>query len=104
MNSMILMKIEYTIENGKIQANLSKKSDWDLFNHIADLIAQEFNGTLVKKIDGLDQRYWDIEIENILLTLHLEHYLGICLFPDQEIDKANKLVREIGCHLETSIS
>ncbi|MHC8338647.1 hypothetical protein [Pseudomonas sp. HLT2-19-2] len=29
--------------------------------------------------DGLDQRYWDLEVEGQVITLHLEHCLGIML-------------------------
>jgi hypothetical protein len=29
----------------------------------------------------LDQRYWDFEAAGGRLTLHLEHYLGITLYP-----------------------
>jgi hypothetical protein len=96
------MKIEYKTRNGKTEAILSEESDWDLFNRIADLITKEFNAKLIEKADGLDQRYWDFEIENERLTLHLEHYLGISLFPAKD-NKANYLVQRIGNYLETRI-
>lgn len=96
------MNIEYKTRNGKTEAILSEKPDWDLFNRIADLITKEFNAKWVEKADGLDQRYWDFEIENVRLTLHLEHYLGISLFPAKD-DKANYLVQKIGNYLEAHI-
>jgi hypothetical protein len=97
------MKIKYISENGKIGAVFSEASDWNLFNRIADFIAEEFNGHWLEKVDGLEQRYWDIGIENAVLTLHLEHYLGISLFPAKENDaEANNLVRKIGDYFETN--
>jgi hypothetical protein len=98
------MKIKYETENGRFEARLSEKSDWKLFNQIADSVAEEFNGCWVKKVDGLEQRYWDVEIEDVRLTLHLEHYLGISLFPTKDGDeKAKYLVQRIGNYLETKI-
>jgi hypothetical protein len=99
------MKIKYETQNGRFEARLSEKSDWEVFNQIADSITEEFNGRWIEKVDGLDQRYWDIEIENERLTLHLEHYLGISLFSTKDGDeKAQNLVQRIGNYLETKIS
>jgi hypothetical protein len=96
------MKIEYKTRNGKTEAILSEESDWELFDEIANLITKEFNVKWVGKADGLDQRYWDFEIENLKLILHLEHYLGIRLFPTKD-DNANHLVQRIGNYLEANI-
>jgi hypothetical protein len=95
------MKIDYKTRNGKVKAHLSENSDWDLFNQIAELITKEFNLRWIEKADGLDQRYWDFEIEDVKLTLHLEHYLGISLFTAKDDDKAKYLVKTIGNYLET---
>lgn len=94
------MEIKYNSENGKFEANLSEDSDWNLFNRIADLIANEFNAYWIEKVDGLDNRYWNIAIESIILTLHLEHYLGISLFPKYDDVKAKFLIQRIGNYLE----
>lgn len=95
------MKIRYLPENGTIQAILSEESDRDFFNRIADFIGDEFNGHWLEKLDGLDQRYWNVKIESVVLTLHLEHYLGISLFPTKANDaEANNLVQKIGEYLE----
>lgn len=94
------MKIEYKTRNGKTEAILSEESDWDLFNRIADLITKKFNAKWIEKTDGLDQRYWDFDIEDVRLTLHLEHYLGISLFPAKGSDKAKYLVQKVGNYLE----
>jgi len=101
-NSTILMEIKYETRNGRIEAHLSEKSDWDLFNQIAELITKKFNVSWIERVDGLDQRYWDFEIEGERLTLHLGHYLGTSLFPTKDgTDKAKQLVQRIGDYLET---
>ena len=99
------MRVEYTNRGGKTEAQLSDQSDWKLFNRIAKIIEKEFHGAWVEKLDGLDQRYWDVVIGNTTLTLHLEHYLGISLFPakvDENLSEANRLVQMIGEYLEAN--
>ena len=61
---------------------LSDTSDRALFDRIADELRQALDGTWVVQTSGLDQRYWDLEVEGQLITLHLEHYLGIMLLVD----------------------
>ena len=97
------MKVKYLIEDGKTEAHLSDTSDWKQFDRIADIIENEFNCQWAGKADGLDQRYWDFVIEDSKLTLHLEHYLGICIFPaigNENLLKANQMVRKIGEYFE----
>jgi hypothetical protein len=99
------MRVEYINKDGRTEAQLSDQSDWKLFDRMADLIEKEFHGTWVEKLDGLDQRYWDVVIGNIKLTLHLEHYLGISLFPakgDDNPSEANKLVQMISEYIEAN--
>ena len=97
------MPVTYMTEGGRTEARLSDDPDGQLFERMANLIAKEFNGRWVEKLDGLDQRYWDVEIGGLKLTLHSEHYLGISLFPAKGHERdsaANRLVREIGAFLE----
>jgi hypothetical protein len=64
----------------RIELKICESSDWQLFENIAHRLEQELKGVWVEKIDGPDQRYWDLKIEHEVLTLHLEHYLGISLY------------------------
>ena len=99
------MIVRYITEGGRTEAHIAGDSGWRLFTRIADLIAKEFNGCWVEKLDGPDQRYWDVMISDVKLTLHSEHYLGISLFPakgQENHSAANKLVREIGAFLEAT--
>ena len=99
------MPVTYMTKGGRTEAHLSGDSDGRLFERIAGLIADRFNGRWVEKLDGLDQRYWDVEIGGLKLTLHSEHCLGISLFPAKEganDPAAHRLVREIGAYLEAT--
>jgi|SRR5918992_1324398 hypothetical protein len=92
------MKVEFSNNReGRCEALISESTDWRLFNKVAKLIVKKFNGRLVEKLDGLEQRYWDIEIEGEILTLHSEHYIGISLFPQNK--EANEVVKAVGEYL-----
>jgi hypothetical protein len=80
-----------------MELQISNLSDWKLFNEVASILQHAFNAIWVVKLDGLDQRYWDLQVDKVLLTLHLEHYLGIMLFPaNEEVDTlaANALLHK----------
>jgi hypothetical protein len=101
------MKVRYSTESGKTEAQLSKIANWELFDSIAHSIKEQFDGHWVEQIDGVDQRYWDLKVDDVMLTLHLEHYLGISLFPANEpgdLAKANALVETIGAFVGGSLS
>lgn len=74
--------IEFTEKSGRSELHISSESSWTLFEKIADALENELNGIWTGKVNGIDQRYWDLQIENKVITLHLEHYLGILAFSD----------------------
>ena len=83
---------------------ITDDSDWRLFDEIGVALQQEFHGLWLSKVDGLNQRYRDLKIDTSILTFHLEHYLGIMLFPAAESsDKTtpNSLPRQIHTFLSS---
>ncbi|KTC43445.1 hypothetical protein AO262_16760 [Pseudomonas fluorescens ABAC62] len=71
---------------------VSVKADWELFEDVARVLEQGLGGRWKEKLDGLDQRYWDLLVEEHTVTLHLEHYLGICIIvPDSADDTAQRV-------------
>lgn len=95
----------YSKKNGRTVARLSATASWELFDSIANAMEIRFGGRWINKLDGFDQRYWDLEIDEVVLTLHLEHYLGISLFPAPNPDQliaANSLVETIGGFLNAA--
>ena len=96
------MKITFAENEGRLEAKLSESSDVKLFVAFANAIANEFDISWIRKLKGLDQRYWDFKLNNCDLTLHLEHYLGISLFPTSKTNAMNienGLVRKITDYL-----
>ena len=92
------MKVQYSWKDDLCEASLSDEPDWMMFNGVADAILRKFKGRLVERLDGLDERYWDIQIGERIVTLHLQHYLGIMLFPEDQ--RGNELIQEVGRYLE----
>lgn len=69
---------------GQDEFVLSDDSDWSLFDTIASSLESHLQGSWTAQLDGLDQRYWDLRVGDAVITLHLEHYLGIMLFVAHE--------------------
>jgi hypothetical protein len=91
--------------NGHVLVWVSRESDWTLFDRSAYLLAQAFQGRWSEQADGLDQRDWDLVVGGVKVTLHLDHYLGISLFPadgNKDMQTANELVLSMGRYLEAS--
>ena len=92
------MKLEYATKDERLEITISEHADRRLFNGVADAILRKFRGKLITRLEGLDERYWDIEIVGVVVTLHLEHYTGISLYAQNPT--ANNLIQEIGSYLE----
>ena len=60
-----------------MRIEVSEEADWKLFEDVAGVIEQGLGGCWKERLDGLDQRYWDLLVDEHTLTLHLEHYSGI---------------------------
>ena len=88
-----------TTRHGCLELIISEDSNWSEFDRLAGVIRDKFGARIVKRLDGLDQRYWDLEAADGMVTLHLEHYLGISLY--SETPGGEVLVRKIGHYLET---
>ncbi|WDY55844.1 DUF3630 family protein [Pseudomonas sp. PSKL.D1] len=74
---------------------ISENADWKLFEDVAQVLAQGLGGCWAEKIDGLDQRYWDLLVDEQVLTLHLEHYLGISVVVPDGADVIAQRVRAL---------
>jgi hypothetical protein len=100
------MSIEIRENKGRVEAHLYRKSDEALFQQIADAIISRFGGKWTKQLEGFDQKYWDLQIGGVVLTLHLEIYTGIYLFPHHDtknVEAANSLVIYIASFIDDEI-
>ena len=98
------MNVSSSEDDNFINLDLSGDSDNLLFQMIADELSGTFKVQWKVQADGLDQRYWDFEIQEITLTLHLEHYLGISIFADKtktDTEKAKRVLLELETFFKT---
>ena len=98
------MQVRYDENEKIINLELTEDSNWSVFELIAKELTDKFNAQWKTQADGLDQRYWDFEINGIILTLHLEHYLGIVIFADKrktDRNKAKIIMQELENHFKT---
>lgn len=79
---------------------LTENPSWTLFDRIATELEQQLEGTWSAQLDGFDQRYWDLDVRQARITLHLEHYLGICLYVARDAPSAEDSGRLLqrACH------
>lgn len=80
--------------DNRLEIEICDWPDWNAFELLAQRIANRYDGQIVRRLDGLDQRYWDIQVLGQTVTLHLELYLGISLFAEDP--RSNEVIRKIG--------
>jgi len=71
-----------------------------LMQYIFDIINQNYQAKILKKLDtfGLDQVYWNVEIDDLKFTLHYDHYLGVSLYISKSVQeqiRAQEILKEI---------
>lgn len=78
-----------------VEIRISDSADWDLFENLAKIFEKDLGGYWKERLDGADQRYWDLVVEEQVLTLHLEHYLGVSVLIYNSTNKTAYRVREL---------
>jgi len=75
----------FTNADGKIyrQIEVSDRSDWALFDRVAQRLQAGLGGEWIERFDSRDQRYWDLEAAGGKITLHCEPHLGIRIYPSR---------------------
>jgi hypothetical protein len=76
---------------------VSESPDRAHFDRIAGVLEQGLEGSWIERLDGPDERYWDLAARGGVLTLHLQHFVGITIFvPKNRRDDAasRKLLEE----------
>ena len=78
----------YLDESGNFNIEISNESNNRYFEYIANSLEKELGALIVTKLDGVEQRYWDFKIKDIVFCLHQDNFLGISLFATEERAKA----------------
>jgi len=68
--------------SGSIELSLS--DDPDQFTFLAEAIRKKLAGRWTKRVHGLDQSYWELDVQGKKITVHREHYLGVIVFCDDD--------------------
>jgi len=87
-----------TTRRGGLELIITDEADWSVFERLAEAIHARFDARIVERLDGPDERYWDLVAADETVTLHLQHYMGISLYASSAEDES--LVRRIGQFLE----
>lgn len=59
---------------------ISEQPDWTAFDHIAGELAHELSARWIERVDGPDERWWDLAKGDGKITLHLHHAVGIVAY------------------------
>ena len=84
---LVRQNIVWTENTSEIQILLSNDSDENKFEVIVDILINKLKVDFTDKLSGLEQKYWDFKFKDSVFTIHQEHYLGIMIFPKDEITK-----------------
>jgi hypothetical protein len=88
---------EYRDTSNRLSIDLSNVDHDKLFQKYAKILETEFNGKIIEKLDGLDQRYWDFDIEGNVVVIHSDSMVGISIHVEDESNE--NLLRVIGKRL-----
>jgi len=67
---------EYRDKSGRLSIELS--DDDRQFGMFAKRL-EKFGGRPKEKLDGLDQRYWDFEVNGVIVVLHSDPMVGVSI-------------------------
>ncbi|NIE74142.1 hypothetical protein F3J45_06765 [Pantoea sp. Ap-967] len=78
-----------------LEIEVSTVADQSLFEQSACTLKTGLGGRWTQRLDGLDERYWDLLVETQIITLHLQHYLGICVLIPSGCEQLAARVRQL---------
>lgn len=77
----------------KTHCTVHVSDDPDDFVRIALQAHAMLGGELGECAHGLDQSYWDLSVDDAVITIHREHYLGVMVICDDEPQHVALLAR-----------
>ena len=85
------------------EVKVTDSSDWSLFDQIDKAFSKVFESKSLTVCDRLDEAYYAHDVDGTVVTLHLQHYLGVRIFlrfPDKATEKDLSVLRRIKEHYE----
>jgi len=59
--------------------SIELSNDDSQFNSFVSRLENTCQARLVKKLNGLDQRYWDFEVMGKMIVLHSDNFMGVSI-------------------------
>lgn len=84
------------------QLELPLSDDHETFSEWAQKIADLLGGSWERKVEGLDQAYWNLSVDDVTLTIHREHYLGVVVICPDTAEGEALIERIKSCLMEQS--
>ena len=78
-----------------LEIEVSTVADQSLFEQLACTLETGLGGRWTQRLDGLDERYWDLQVGTQIITLHLQHYLGIYVLIPSGCERLAARVRRL---------
>jgi hypothetical protein len=75
-----MMKIVARESSGTRSLHFPEHSDPSDLERLVKLLEIAFGTRVMRRRDGLDQRYWDLELTGERLTLHFDTFAGLELY------------------------
>jgi hypothetical protein len=66
-----------------MQQTVFVSDDPDDFVRVATEAQRLLGGELGECAHGLDQSYWDLSVAGVTITIHREHYTGVCVYCEE---------------------
>jgi hypothetical protein len=85
------------------EVKVTDSSDWKEFERINAEFVRVFSAKSVAVADGLDEAYYDYMVRETLVTVHLQHYLGISIFlrsPQNASFEDREVLSQIRAHYQ----
>ena len=70
---------EYRDYSDKLWVELSPEPSLKEMEAFEEALQSQFGAKVIEKLDGLDQSYWDFQIDEHLFVLHMDTFSGISL-------------------------
>jgi hypothetical protein len=70
---------EYRDYSDRLCIELSPKASYRKLESFAETLQLHLGANIIEKLDGLDQVYWDFQIDEHIYVLHMDTFAGISL-------------------------
>ena len=85
--------------DGRLKAWVCEAWDRVRLRRCADIVQDVFGGEAKDRVGGADLVFWDFQVRDALITVHLEQGVGIAVLANDSSVGSEALVMQIATHL-----